>query len=432
MVRLVSAQRLTRINGAHGRQVQSLFLRSGVPDSIFPHLFVIFVPFCSTSDAGRVSPLEVVPNEAEFGIAPRVSANDNSNVTANSSTLAGRGTASNPANRFEQITVERDPDWNPEEDVAPRTQFLRDASQTAITYNDSPDIPFNASINPYRGCEHGCVYCYARPFHEFLGFSAGLDFETKIMVKENAPQLLRKELGSKKWKPQVICMSGVTDCYQPAERKFRLTRGCLEVLAECRNPVGIITKNFLVTRDIDVLQELAKYHAASVCVSVTTLDSDLARALEPRTSSPRQRLQAIEMLAKAGIHVGVNVAPIIPGLTDHEILPIVQACADAGANFAGYTIVRLPYAVKDLFEQWLDAHAPGKKEKVLNRIRSMRDGKLNVSDFGRRMSGEGIFADQIRQSFAVARRKAGLNGDRYELSSAAFRRPQGAQLGLDL
>ena len=371
--------------------------------------------------------------KAEFGIASRVSANNNSNVIANSSTLVGRGVASNPTNRFEQITVERDADWNPDEDVAPRTQFLRDASQSIITYNDSPDIPFNASVNPYRGCEHGCAYCYARPFHEYLGFSAGLDFETKIMVKQDAPALLRKELSSAKWKPQVVCMSGVTDCYQPAERKFRLTRGCLEVLAACRNPVGIITKNFMVTRDIDILQELAKYKAASVCVSVTTLDSGLARALEPRTSSPRQRLQAIEMLAKAGIHVGVNVAPIIPGLTDHEILPIVQACAEAGAKFAGYTIVRLPYAVKDFFEQWLEANAPGKKEKVLNRIRSMRDGKLNVSDFGRRMSGEGIFADQIRQSFAVARRKAGLGEDRYyELSSAAFRRPEGAQLGLDL
>jgi DNA repair photolyase len=346
--------------------------------------------------------------------------------------LHGRGVAANPTNRFEAITIERDVDYDPAEDPAPRTQFLRDASQTIINYNDSPDIPFAASINPYRGCEHGCAYCYARPFHEYLGFSAGLDFETKIMVKENAAQLLREELASKKWKPQVVCMSGVTDCYQPVERRLRLTRGCLEVLAECRNPVGIITKNFLVTRDIDVLQELAKYQAASVCVSVTTLDSDLARALEPRTSSPRQRLQAIEMLAKAGIHVGVNVAPIIPGLTDHEILSIVQACADAGAKFAGYTIVRLPYAVKDLFEQWLDAHAPGKKEKVLNRIRAMRDGKLNVSEFGRRMSGEGIFSDQIRQTFAVARRKAGLDADRYELSIASFRRPLGKQLSLEL
>lgn len=344
----------------------------------------------------------------------------------------GRGAAENPPNRFEQIRFERDEDYDPKEDPAPKTQFFRDLSQTIIAYNDSPDIPFRASLNAYRGCEHGCVYCYARPFHEYLGFSAGLDFESKIMVKENAPALLRKELAAPKWKPQVLAMSGVTDCYQPIERKLQLTRRCLAILAECRNPVVVITKNFLVTRDIDLFQELARYDAVSVCLSVTTLDSELARAMEPRTSAPRQRLQAIEMLAKAGVRVGVNVAPIVPGLTDHEILPIVQACADAGAQFAGYTIVRLPYAVKDLFDQWLDIHAPGKKEKVLNRIRSMRDGKLNVSEWGQRMSGHGIFAEQTRQTFAVACRKAGLKESRYELSIRSFRQPLGAQLALEL
>ena len=254
---------------------------------------------------------------------------------------------------------------------------------------------FDTSINPYRGCEHGCIYCYARPTHEFLGLSAGLDFESKILVKEQAPALLRQALASPKWKPRVIAMSGVTDCYQPVERRLKLTRGCLEVLAECRQPVGIITKNFLVTRDIDLLQELARHHAVSVTISVTTLEADLARTMEPRTSMPKQRLAAITALARAGVPVGVNVAPIIPGLTDHEILRIVKAAGDAGAQFAGYTVVRLPYAVKDLFEQWLDHHAPGKKDKVLNRIRAMRDGKLNNADFGSRMSGEGIFADQI-------------------------------------
>jgi DNA repair photolyase len=353
-------------------------------------------------------------------------------VIDNPSPPRGRGAASNPPNRFDRITLERDIDWNPEEDPAPRTELLRDLSQTIITYNDSPDIPFRASVNPYRGCEHGCSYCYARPFHEYLGFSAGLDFETKIMVKENAPELLRKELSSQKWQPQVLAMSGVTDCYQPVERKLRLTRRCLEVLAECRNPVVVITKNSLVTRDLDLFQELSRHNAVSVTLSVTTLDADLARAMEPRTSSPRQRLKAVEMLAKAGVRVGVNVAPIIPGLTDHEVLSIVQASADAGAQFAGYTVVRLPHAVKDLFEQWLGEHAPGKKEKVLNRIRSMREGKLNTSEWGARMHGDGIFADQIAQSFTVACRKAGLIGDGFQLSTAAFRRPAGPQLALGL
>jgi DNA repair photolyase len=263
--------------------------------------------------------------------------------------------------------------------------------------------------------------------------SSGLDFESKIMVKERAPELLRKEVSSPKWKPRVIVMSGVTDCYQPIERKLKLTRGCLEVLAECRQPVVIITKNYLVTRDVDLLKELARFKAVSVCLSVTTLDPALARVMEPRTSSPRQRLAAINLLAEAGVHVGVNVAPIIPGLTDHEILSIVQAAADAGAQFAHYTVVRLPYAVKELFDQWLSEHAPGAKDKILNRIRSMRDGKLNNSDFGQRMRGEGIFADQIAQTFAVARRKAGLGDEskRFDLSTAAFRRPQGPQLALD-
>jgi len=345
----------------------------------------------------------------------------------------GRGAVSNPANRFERLHLEFDPDTaDGEPSVALGTQFFKDATSTLLAHNDSPDVGFDTSINPYRGCEHGCIYCYARPTHEFLGMSPGLDFESKIMVKENAPELLRNELGSPKWKPRVIAMSGVTDCYQPVERKLQLTRGCLKVLAECRNPVVIITKNFLVTRDIDVLRELARFDAVSVCLSVTTLDADLARKMEPRTSSPRQRLAAIKALAEAGVPVGVNVAPVIPGLTDHEILPVVEACVEAGAKFAGYTLVRLPYAVKDLFAQWLDVHAPGKKEKILNRIRSVRGGKLNVSDWGHRMTGGGVFAEQISQTFAVACRRAGMPGvDRRALSTASFRRPQGAQLTLD-
>src|SRR5689334_19803132 len=321
---------------------------------------------------------------------------------------SSRGAGSNPPNRFEKIHLEPDAEWDPELDPLPQTQFLKDKTGSIIAYNDSPDVSFEASVNPYRGCEHGCIYCYARPFHEYLGFSSGLDFETKIMVKENAPQLLRAELSSPKWKPQVIAMSGVTDCYQPAERKLKITRGCLEVLAEFRNPVGIVTKNFLVTRDIDVLSELAKYNAATVYISITTLDTELRKIMEPRTTPPAMRLEAIRRLSDAGIHVGVLMAPIIPGLTDHEIPAVLAAAAKAGAKSAGHVTLRLPYAVAPLFEQWLQTHFPDRKEKVLNRLRTIRGGKLYDSAFGKRMHGDGIFADQIDQLFDVARRKVGI------------------------
>ena len=345
---------------------------------------------------------------------------------------AHRGAAENPPNRFEKIQLEPDADWNPDDDVLPRTQFFKDHSQTVIARNDSPDVGFDASLNPYRGCEHGCIYCYARPTHEFLGFSAGLDFESKIMVKEDAPELLRRELSSPKWQPQVIFLSGVTDCYQPVERKLKLTRRCLEVLAEFRNPVFIVTKNQLVTRDADLLGELARHQAVAVWLSITTLDSELRTVMEPRTSPPAARLAAIRELAGAGIPVGVNVAPIIPGLTDHEMPAILQAAAEAGATSAGYALVRLPYAVAPLFEHWLEMHFPGHKEKVLNRLRAMHGGKLNDSQWGKRFSGEGIFAEQIGQMFEVARRKAGIRGDDPALSTAAFRRAGGTQLGLSL
>ena len=341
-----------------------------------------------------------------------------------------RGASNNPANRFEKIHLEPDEDWNPEENTLPRTQFLRDRTSTIISYNDSPDVGFEASINPYRGCEHGCIYCYARPFHEYLGFSSGLEFESKIMVKEDAPKLLREELSSRKWKPQVIGISGVTDCYQPVERKLKLTRGCLEVLAEFRNPVAIVTKNNLVTRDIDVLSRLAAVNAVAVFVSLTTLDTNLRKIMEPRTSPPASRLAAIRALSQAGIPVGVLHAPVIPGLTDHEIPSLVAAAVEAGAKYASYVVLRLPYAVAPMFEQWLAQHFPDKKEKVLTRIRSMRDGKLNDPKFGSRMRGNGIFADQIDALFDVAVRKAGIAGNRPDLSTAAFRRPAGSQLSL--
>jgi DNA repair photolyase len=339
-----------------------------------------------------------------------------------------RGTDTNPPNRFEPILLEPDADYDPAQDPAPATQFLRDRSQTLITYNDSPDVGFEASINPYRGCEHGCAYCYARPFHEYLGFSSGLDFETKIMVKEDAPDLLRGELSSPKWRPQVIALSGVTDCYQPIERRLKLTSRCLEVLADFRNPVAVVTKNLLVTRDCDVLSELARHRAVAVLISLTTLNGDLRKVMEPRTSPPAARLAAISALSQASIPVGVLVAPVIPGLTDHEIPALVEAAANAGAKAAGYVLLRLPHAVAPLFERWLQTHFPGRKDKVLNRLRALRHGKLYDSAFGRRMRGEGIFADQIDSLFEVARRRHGLAGNLPELSTAAFRRPPGPQL----
>ncbi len=341
-----------------------------------------------------------------------------------------RGALTQPTNRFVPTALERDPDFDPAEEPLPRTQFLPDHSLTALAYNDSPDIGFRASLNPYRGCEHGCVYCYARPTHEYLGFSSGLDFETRIMVKERAPELLRAELASSKWQPQVIAMSGVTDCYQPVERRLELTRRCLAVLAEFRNPVGIVTKNRLVTRDLDLLQELARYQAVVVYISLTTLDAELRRVMEPRTSPPAARLATITDLAQAGIPVGVLTAPMIPGLNDHELPHLLAAAANAGAQFAGYVTLRLPYQNKALFEQWLQEHYPLRKDKVLARIRAVRDGDLNSAEFGTRMRGTGLFADQIEQLFDVGCRKAGLNRAALPLSTAAFRRPGGIQLPL--
>lgn len=301
------------------------------------------------------------------------------------------------------------------------TEWIPDRAKSIIAYNDSPDVGIGASVNPYRGCEHGCIYCYARPSHEYLGYSAGLDFESKILVKRDAPALLRAALGKKTYRPQPIALSGNTDAYQPSERKLELTRACLAVLAEFRNPVVIITKSFLVTRDIDYLSTLARCHAAAVLVSVTTLDAALARAMEPRAASPRKRLEAVALLAQAGIPVGVNLAPVIPGLTDEEIPAIVQAAAQAGAGFAGMQPVRLPHGVKELFIAWLDDYLPQSKNKILNRIQSIRGNKLNDSRFGTRMRGEGEFARQIAALFDSACRKAGIRTTPPPLSVDHFR-----------
>jgi DNA repair photolyase len=344
--------------------------------------------------------------------------------------IPGRGAAINPPNRFEAAHFEIDPNLPPEERPSPRTQFFFDATESILTPNDSPDVGFDVGLNCYRGCEHGCAYCFARPFHEYLGWGSGLDFETKILVKERASALLRQELFRSRWKPRTIGMSGVTDCYQPAERHFRLTRQCLEVLVDFRNPVSVITKNFLVTRDLDHLSELARWDCVAVNVSVTTLDADLAGKLEPRAARPEHRLRAIRMLAGAGVPVNVLVAPVIPGLTDHEMPSILEAAAEAGATRASMTLLRLPWAVKEIFTSWLEAHVPGKKERVLDRVRQMRGGKLYEADWGKRMKGEGIFAKQISDLFAIAARRAGLNKSAIELSTRHFRRPAGAQLEL--
>ena len=338
--------------------------------------------------------------------------------------VRGRGVGWNPRNRFERLELELEPDTavDGEEPLRPETVLLRDRTRSILAHNDSPDVGFDVGINPYRGCSHGCVYCYARPTHEYLGFSAGLDFETKIMVKEEAPELLRKALSSRSWKPQVIALSGNTDAYQPAERRLGLTRRCLEVLAEFRNPVGIVTKSHLVVRDADLLAELARDRAAAVVVSVTSLRSDVQRVMEPRAATPARRLHAIRALAEAGIPVGVNVAPVVPGLTDDEMPAILEAAAEAGATFASYILLRLPHGVKSMFEEWLGQHFPERRDKVLNRVRELRGGKLYDARFDVRGRGEGPWADQLRALFRITRDRLGL--DRHPtLSADAFRVP---------
>ncbi|HEV8062621.1 MAG TPA: PA0069 family radical SAM protein [Gemmataceae bacterium] len=338
--------------------------------------------------------------------------------------IPGRGTSTNPPNRFERLNYEVPEPEDDGEPNRPKTVFYRDRSRTIIAHNDSPDVGFSASINPYRGCEHGCAYCYARPYHEYLGLSSGIDFETKTFIKEDAPELLRAELASKRWQPQTLGISGITDAYQPIERHVEITRRCLQVCLDLRNPVVIVTKNQLVARDIDVLKELTRYQAAAVFVSVTTLDASLTRKLEPRASQPEGRLAAIRALSEAGIPTGILAAPVIPGLTDHELPAIVQATAAAGARWAGFVMLRLPFAVKDIFAQWLDTHFPEKKERVLGRLRDMHGGKINDNRFGYRMTGEGPVADAIRTMFQLARKRAGMSRERIELSTASFRRLQ--------
>ena len=342
--------------------------------------------------------------------------------------IRGRGVPSNPPNRFETVHLEMDPPDG--DDDSPRTTFIPDATRTILSRNDSPDISFSASINPYRGCEHGCAYCYARPTHEYLGMSAGLDFERKILVKERAPELLRRELAAPSWRPQTLAMSGVTDPYQPIERRLRLARGCLEVLRDYRNPVVVVTKNHLVTRDIDLLSELARHGCARVFVSVTTLRSELARAMEPRTSIPARRLDAIARLAAAGVPVGVFVAPVVPGLTDEEMPSILRAGAGVGAEHASFLLLRLPGAVAGLFTEWLETHYPGRRKKVLARLREARGGRLNESRFHRRFRTDSHYTSQLLGLFRATARSVGLATKPPPLRTEAFRRGGGVQAEL--
>ena len=341
----------------------------------------------------------------------------------------GRGTDKNPANRFEKIEYIAEPEET-YSDKRPRTEYFNDTSRSIISFNDSPDVHNSATLNIYRGCEHGCIYCYARPTHEYLSLSAGLDFETKIFVKHSAPELLYNKLSSKGWKPQPVTMSGNTDPYQPIEKKLELTRRCLEVMEQFRNPVNIVTKSTLVTRDIDILSKMNEYNAISVYLSITSLDNRLASVMEPQTSKPHMKLEAIKQLANANIPVGVMVSPVIPGLTDQEIPEILKKCAEAGAKYAGYVMLRLPHGVKDLFLNWLEEYFPDRKQKVVNRLTDLFGDNLYDSTFGVRGRGKGVFADQIKNLFNISCSKNGINQKPLSLSTNSFKNPENRQFNL--
>ena len=344
--------------------------------------------------------------------------------------IRGRGASTNPSHRFTDEEIDYDIDEETGQLRKPDRKILTDHTKGIISTKRSPDIPFDVSVNPYRGCEHGCAYCYARPTHEFLNMSPGLDFETKIVAKYDAPTLLREKLASTSWTPQTLVMSGVTDPYQPVEKELQITRKCIEVLSESRHPLVIITKNYGVTRDIDLLKSLADIRAVRVVLSITSLQKELIGNLEPRTSRPNKRLQAVKELTEAGIPVHVNIAPIIPGLTDDEIVPIMEASKEAGAQSVSYTILRLPYSVKEIFLKWLDDHEPNRKQKVINKMKSLKDGKLNRSGFGERFHGDGAYGEQIRQLTEIHKKRLNLNKNREPLNCSEFRRPATDQLCL--
>jgi DNA repair photolyase len=346
----------------------------------------------------------------------------------------GRGAKINISGRYERFAKTlADDGWESLAEAPPiKTSVFVEQPKSIITRNESPDISFDRSINPYRGCEHGCSYCYARPAHAYMGLSPGLDFESKLFAKTNAAELLRRELSDPSYEPRTLALGANTDCYQPIERTYRLTRQILEVLLEFRHPVGIVTKSALVLRDLDILKELAALDLVKVAVSVTSLDSKLVRAMEPRASTPAKRLEAIETMAKAGIPTVAMNAPIIPGLNDGEIEAILKAAAAAGAGEAGYVLLRLPLEVADIFREWLFANVPDRAGRVLSLIRQTREGKISDGTFGRRMTGSGPYAWTIGRRFEMACQRLGLNAARKKLSTGHFRRPPqpGEQLTL--
>jgi DNA repair photolyase len=344
----------------------------------------------------------------------------------------GRGALSNASSRFDDEKKIRTTDgWDVEDELPPlRTTLTRDATRTILARNTSPDVPFDRSINPYRGCEHGCIYCFARPTHAYLGLSPGLDFETRILFKPDAAKLLVAELASPKYRCDVVAMGTNTDPYQPVERDLKITRSILKVLSEFNNPVGIVTKNHLITRDIDILADMARRNLAEVFLSVTTLDKTLARDMEPRASAPHRRLEAIRALSAAGIPTGVMTAPMIPGLNDHEMEAILEAATEAGATRAGFTVLRLPLEIKDLFDEWLRANRPDRAEKVLSLVRQLRGGALYQAEFGLRMKGEGPIAQLLGARFQAAVKRLGLNRTRYRLDTMRFAVPESARTAL--
>ncbi|MGH8752085.1 MAG: PA0069 family radical SAM protein [Burkholderiales bacterium] len=349
--------------------------------------------------------------------------------------LKGRGAAINPEGRFESVVREAvDDGWDtPPDEDSPRlvTTVTQEIAKSIIAHNDSPDVGFSQSINPYRGCEHGCIYCYARPSHAYVNLSPGLDFETRLFAKVNAAELLREALAKPGYHCDVIALGMNTDCYQPIEKEYRITRGILEVLAECEHPVGMVTKSAMVERDLDLLQAMAQKNLVSVYVTITTLDHEIARRLEPRAAAPARRLQVIKKLSEAGVPCGVMVAPVIPFLTDSGMEKTLEAAREAGALGAGYVLLRLPYEIKDLFKDWLTHHYPLKAQHVMSRVKAMREGKEYQSEFGSRMRGSGEYADLLAQRFKKACQRLGLNQRDWALDTARFKRPQrGGQMAL--
>ncbi|MFT3735527.1 MAG: PA0069 family radical SAM protein [Rhodocyclaceae bacterium] len=364
-----------------------------------------------------------------------MAAHDESSGTTRPLVFRGRGAVVRPDGRFESMEREAfDDGWGSAEaapDVPP-TELIIDSAKSVITYNESPDIPFDRSINPYRGCEHGCSYCFARPTHSYLGLSPGLDFETKIAYKPDAAALLRKELGKRSYVCAPIALGVNTDAWQPIERKLGITRSILEVFAECRHPFSTVTKGSLIERDLDLLADMARDDLVHVMVSVTTLDAELARKMEPRAAAPHKRLELIGKLHDAGVPVGVLFAPLIPALNDHELERVFEAAAERGAGAAGYVLLRLPHELADMFPRWLETHVPGRTAHVMSLIQQMRGGKANSAEFGKRMRGEGLFAELYAKRAKLAAERLGLNQARRALNTAAFKPPrdEGPQLSL--